>query len=257
MALTPLAPSRWLSRPRPNPTAPLRLWCFPYAGAGAAAWHPWSAPLSGAAEVIAIRLPGRESRLAEPTATRIGPLADAIAAEIAPYSHEPYALCGHSLGALLAYETARRLRTAGRPGPAAFVASGARAPHCPRTEPDLHGLPDDRFIDEVDRRYQGIPKELLANREFLELFLPALRGDLAVFETYQHLPAEPLGAPLLALGGTEDPRVTREQTLAWKDHSTGAFDAVFFPGGHFFTQTQVEAVTGRVAAFLRQSVIAS
>ncbi len=249
----PLAPSRWLSRPRPEPTAPLRLWCFPYAGAGAAAWHPWAAPLAGTADLVAIRLPGRESRLMETPATRVGPLVDALVAEIAPYSHEPYALCGHSLGALLAYETARRLRSAGHPAPVALIASGARAPHCPRTEPDLHTLPDDAFIDQVDRRYQGIPKELLANREFLELFLPALRGDLAMFETYAHTPAEPLAAPLLALGGTEDPRVSHDQTLAWQEHTTGPFEAEFFAGGHFFTQTQLTAVTRRVVTFLRQA----
>jgi len=249
----PLAPSRWLSRPRPDPDAPLRLWCFPYAGAGAAAWHPWAAPLAGTAEVVAIRLPGRESRLMETPVTRIAPLAEALAAEIAPYSHEPYALCGHSMGALLAYETARRLRAAGRPGPRALIASGARAPHCPRTEPDLHGLPDDAFIAEVDRRYQGIPRELLANREFLDLFLPALRGDLAVFESYQHEPGEPLAAPLLGLGGTNDPRVSREQTAAWRDHTTGAFELEFFEGGHFFTQNQLAAVTARVSQFLRRT----
>lgn len=248
----PLAPSRWLSRPRPEPSAPLRLWCFPYAGAGAAVWHPWAAPLAETADLVAIRLPGRESRLMETPATRIGPLADALATEIAPYSHEPYALCGHSLGALLAHETARRLRAAGRPSPVALIASGARAPHCPRTEPDLHGLPDDAFIDQVDQRYQGIPKELLANREFLELFLPALRGDLEIFETYVHTPDEPLAIPLLALGGTEDPRVSRDQTLAWQAHTTGRFEAEFFSGGHFFTQTQHATVTARVATFLRQ-----
>ncbi len=248
----PLAPSRWLSRPRPEPAAPLRLWCFPYAGAGAAAWHPWAAPLAGVADLVAIRLPGRESRLMETPATRLGPLADALAAEIAPYSHEPYALCGHSLGALLAYETARRLRSAGHPAPIALIASGARAPHCVRTEPDLHGLPDDAFIGEVDRRYQGIPKELLANREFLELFLPALRGDLAVFETYRHEADAPLVHPLLALGGTEDPRVSADQTLAWREHTSGPFEAEFFPGGHFFTQSSLPAVTARVVTFLRR-----
>lgn len=187
----------------------------------------------------------------ESPATRLAPLAEALATEIAPYTHEPFALCGHSLGALLAFETARRLRAAGRPGPAAMVVSGARAPHCPRTEPDLHGLPDGSFIDEVDRRYQGIPKELLANREFLELFLPALRGDLAVFETYQHEPGEPLQSPLLAMGGNEDPRVSRDQTLAWRQHTAGPFEAEFFSGGHFFTQSQLPGVTARVSAFLR------
>ena len=247
-----LAPSRWLSRPRPDPIAPLRLWCFPYAGAGAAAWHPWAAPLAGVADLVAIRLPGRENRLMEAPATRIEPLADALAAEIAPYSHEPYALCGHSLGALLAYETARRLRSAGRPAPVALIASGARAPHCPRNEPNLHGLPDDAFIGEVDRRYQGIPKELLANREFLDLFLPALRGDLAVFENYQHEPDEPLASPLLSMGGTEDPRVSRDQTLAWREQTSGEFEAEFFPGGHFFNQSSLTAVTKRVVTFLRK-----
>ncbi len=254
--LAPLAASKWLSCPRPDSLAPLRLWCFPFAGGGAAAWHPWSTKLAGTAEVVAFRLPGRESRLGEPPLRECTQLIAALADHIAPHTNEPYAFCGHSLGALLAFEVARVRRERNLPGPAGLIASGARAPDTPRREPNLHALPDDEFVTQVDRRYGGIPPALLAQREFLELFLPALRADLTVFETYSHAVAAPLALPLLALGGESDPRVSRGDLLAWETHVTGPFSAEFFPGGHFFLQPEIEKVIPRVRHFLSSLRIA-
>jgi len=249
-----LPPNPWFSVPRPSASAPLRYWCFPYAGGGAAVWQAWSAALAPATELVAIRLPGRENRLREPCVTRLTPLVERLADEIAAATTSPYVLGGHSMGALLAFEVARRLRHLGLPPPRALIATGARAPHCPRTEPDLHALPDDVFVHEVNARYGGIPAVMLENRDFLELFVPALRADLEVFETYVHQPGVPLNCPLLALGGTADARVSRDQTLAWREHTTGAFESAFFPGDHFFTQSHAAAVTARLGDFLQRQV---
>jgi len=142
------------------------------------------------------------------------------------------------------------LRARNLPGPAGLIASGARAPDTPRREPNLHALPDDEFIVHVDRRYGGIPPAILAQREFLELFLPALRADLTVFETYTYAADKPLGLPLLALGGESDPRVSRGDLLAWKSHASGPFSAEFFPGGHFFIQPEVDRVIPKLRHFL-------
>ncbi len=246
----PLAASKWLSCPRPDPAAPMRLWCLPFAGGGAAVWHPWAARLAGSAEIVGVRLPGRENRIAERPVSEFEPLVAAIADELAPHVHERDVLCGHSLGAILAFEVARELRARRLPGPAGLVVAGARAPHLPRTEPDLRHLPDDNFVAQVDRRYGGIPPTVRENREFLDLFLPALRADLTIFETYRHTAAPALAVPLLALGGSDDLHVSRAQVLAWGAHTTGIFSVDFFRGGHFFPQGQVDAVTARVGDFL-------
>ena len=249
--LLPLAPSKWLSSPRPNSAAPLRLWCFPFAGGGAATWHSWSAQLSASAEVVAVRLPGRENRLRETPLSTVDQLVSALANEVAPYSARPFVFCGHSFGALLAFEVARALRARGVPGPAGLIVSGARAPGTPRPEPDLHRLPDDQFAAEVDQRYGGIPAVVRANSEFLELFLPALRADLTAYETYRPTAEPKLELPLLALGGDDDRHVLPAELLAWQSHASGSFTSEFFPGGHFFLQTQAPNVIARVATFVR------
>lgn len=252
--LSVLPASPWFSCPRPTPAARLRYWCMPYAGGGAAVWYPWAPHLGPVAELVAIRLPARESRLAEPPAIDLLALSRELATAIAPHTREPYALGGHSMGALLAFEVTRELRRRGSPPPVALIASGARAPDCPRTEPDLHHLPDDDFIREVDQRYQGIPPALLANREFLDLFLPALRGDLTAFETYRHHAEPPLDLPLLSLLGDRDPRVSTPQALAWRAHTTGDFISATFSAGHFFLPHQIEVVTGKIRKFLARAV---
>lgn len=247
-----IATSRWFSRPRPSPDARLRLWCLPFAGGGAAAWHPWAPALGPDIEVVAVRLPGRESRLAEPPGADPAELVASLVHELSPYLDAPYALCGHSLGALLAYAVARELAAAGRPPARALIVSGVRAPHLPRTEPDLHALPDSVLIAELDGRYGGIPPELRNQPDVLALFLPALRADLKVYETFPLAAVQPLPTPLLALGGDADPVVPRAQILAWRAHTAAEFAAAFYPGGHFFIQTHLPAVTARVRDFLQR-----
>jgi len=251
MSQVPLA-GAWVSCARPDPAAPWRLWCLPFAGGGASAWNPWAARLSGVAEIAALRPPGRESRLREAPSTRWRPLVEHLLAEMEPHLGRRYALAGHSLGAMLAFELARLARERGRPAPAALIVSGARAPGTPRREPDLHALPDAEFIEELDRRYQGIPPGVRNEPELLALLLPVMRADLTVFETYEHAAGPALGLPLLALNGENDPHVSRAEALAWGEHTTGRFEAEFFPGGHFFIQSELGAVTARVAKFLTQ-----
>jgi medium-chain acyl-[acyl-carrier-protein] hydrolase len=243
----------WVSCVRPDPAAPWRLWCLPFAGGGASAWNAWHPRLAGVAEVAALRPPGRESRLREAPNTRWAPLVEGLLTQMEPHLDRKYVLAGHSLGAMLAFELARLARERGLPGPAALVVSGARAPGSPRREPDLHPLPDAEFIDELDRRYQGIPPGVRSEPELLALLLPVMRADLAVFETYEHLARDPLAIPILAMSGESDPHVTHAEALAWRGHTTGRFEAEFFPGGHFFIQSELGAVTARVARFLAQA----
>ena len=254
MSQPPLS-GNWVSCARPDPAARWRLWCLPYAGGGAAAWNPWNARLAGAAEIAALRPPGRESRLLEAPFQQWAPLVEELLGKMEPHLGRKYVLAGHSLGAMLAFELARLAREWGKPGPAALIVSGARAPGSPRREPDLRELPDAKFIAELDRRYQGIPAAVRTEPELLALLLPVMRADLTIFETHRHEAGKPLSVPILAMSGESDPHVSRAEALAWGEHTTSDFEAEFFPGGHFFIQSELGAVTTRVARFLaRQSL---
>ena len=127
-----------------------------------------------------------------------------------------------------------------------------RAPHLPRTEPDLHRLPDYELIRELDQRYGGIPPELRGNRTLLDLFLPALRADLEVYENFPLASITPLNVPILALGGEQDPVVSRSEVLGWRAHTNARFAAAFFPGGHFFGQSELPRVIEHVRVFLER-----
>lgn len=236
--------------PRPDPAAPLRLWCIPFAGGGAAVWHPWAAELAGVCEVVGVRLPGRETRLAEAPCVDARVLVAQLLEALAPHTDGAYALCGHSLGGLLAFELARAVRDAGLRGPRALVVAGIRAPHHRPDEPLVHRLVDAALVAEVERRYGGIPREIRDDPELLGLVLPILRADLQAYETYRHTPAAVLDLPLLALGGTEDTNVSRAQLEDWAGYTRGPFESVMLPGGHFFLQENRRAAAPIVRRFL-------
>src|SRR5262245_28061439 len=129
--------SAWLLCPNKNPQARLQLFCFPYAGGGAAAFFPWGKQLPAEIELYAIRLPGRESRLREAPYLQLSPLIEDLAEVLLPYLREPFAFFGHSMGSLIAFEMARYLRRQHAPFPCYLFASGYRAPHLPNPIPPM------------------------------------------------------------------------------------------------------------------------
>ena len=249
-------PTPWWSCPRPNPAAPLRLWCLPFVGAGAAIWHPWAARLGSTAEIMAARLPARETRLAESPLTRMTAVVDALVVDIIQFASDDYVLCGHSLGGLVAFELARRLRALKVPQPKALILCGTRAPHIPRPEPPLHQLTAREFLPEIEHRYGAIPPEIREHPEFLELLIPSLRADMEIYETYRYAPATRLDLPLLALGGTRDRIVSRSDVLGWRTHTTGRCETAFINSGHFFPQDAVDEVVPVVSTFLESLLVA-
>jgi medium-chain acyl-[acyl-carrier-protein] hydrolase len=162
----------------------------------------------------------------------------------------PFALYGHSMGALIAYELARRLREAGRAEPVHLFVSGCRAPQLADTRDVTYDLPDPEFIEEL-RRLKGTPSEVLEHEELLRLVLPLLRADFAVAQTYRYSEGPPLGCPLTAVGGLQDEEVTREQLTPWREMTTGAFSLHMLPGDHFFLHTSqdvlLEIITRQLA----------
>src|SRR5690242_12788229 len=162
----------------------MRLFCFPHAGGGASVYRHWPAALGEQIEVVAVRLPGRENRFGEPRYRRMAPVATDLRAVLWPWLGLPYAFFGHSLGALIAFETARRLTASGAAGPVHVFAAACRSPWATPAGPDLHTLPTGALIERL-RGYGGLPTEDLADPDLLRVTLPTIRDDFEIGETYR------------------------------------------------------------------------
>jgi medium-chain acyl-[acyl-carrier-protein] hydrolase len=139
------------------------------------------------------------------------------------------------MGALIAFELARSLRSQYGREPEFLFVSGRRPPHLPDSEPPTYNLPDSEFVAHL-QRIDGTPKEVLEHAELMELMIPLLRQDFEVSQTYEYIPDAPLGCPIIAYGGLSD-EVTRELLLHWKEQTTSTFGLHMLPGGHFFPRS--------------------
>jgi len=192
-------------------------------------------------DVVPALLPGREFRLREPACTRLEPLVESLAHEIVPYLDRPFAFFGHSMGAIISFELARRLRWERRIEPDHLFISGRRAPQLPEQDPEIHDLPEPEFLAEVER-LKGTPRELLEHSELMQLLVPLLRADFAVCRTYSYFSSTPLRCPITVLGGLQDETAIRAQLEPWRDQTTGSCRVHMLEGDHFFINQQQAAI---------------
>jgi medium-chain acyl-[acyl-carrier-protein] hydrolase len=226
--------NKWFSVRLARNAPALRLFCFPHVGAGASAFNVWpSSWAPGNVEIWVVRLPGREQRLAETPFQRMGPLIDALYGAMAPHLNAPYAFYGHSLGALIGFEMARRIRLQGKPGPVRLLVSAHTPPQIGLRRPPLHGLPKQEFAEEL-RRFAGTPDEVLQNEDLMDLVMQVLRADFEVDETYSYQEGLVLDCPISAFGGLEDPDVSQADLEAWSIHTSREFSLHMMEGDHFF-----------------------
>ncbi|MFE3946445.1 thioesterase II family protein [Streptomyces sp. NPDC059118] len=236
----------WIRCFRPAPDAGAQLVCFPHAGGSASGYHSLTTEVAGTAEALVVQYPGRHDRIAEPFAERLGDVVDAVLPSIPANGRRPLILFGHSMGALLAFETARRLAAEGRE-PAALIVSGSEGPSLPRPERFPQPPSDEDLIGEM-RLLSGTDNELLNHPEILQLALPPLRADYAMLGARVHVPGPPLRCPVVALTGDNDPRVSIEGVQAWERETEGPFERHVLTGGHFFLGDHLTYVADLVAA---------
>jgi medium-chain acyl-[acyl-carrier-protein] hydrolase len=238
----------WRPLFRPNGGAPARLFCLPHAGGGAVGFAGWGDGLPSF-EVCPIELPGRLTRFLQDPIDRMGPLVELLADEIEPFLDRPYALFGHSLGGLVAFEIARRLAAVGAPPPLALLVAGIAPPHLVDDGRRLHLLPDDELAQELVV-LGHTPPEVLAEPALLSVVLPIVRSDMAVIETYEHVPGDELSCPVVALGGADDTLVPPASLAGWSEHSRAGATVHVLPGGHFFPQEHPTALVRLIRAEL-------
>jgi medium-chain acyl-[acyl-carrier-protein] hydrolase len=250
------AAAAWLVRFPRRSRGRLTLVCFPHAGGGAAVFHGLSRLLPESIETVAVVPPGREARLREPPIESLAAMAEDAAAAIAARITGPTAFFGHSMGAILAFEVARRFQREGRRAalPLRLFLSGRRAVNqpAPAEEAPLSVLDDEAFVLEMALRYGGIPDAVRADAELLRLFVPTLRADIRAIEGYRFNPeaAPPLPVPFTLMGGEADPQCSDTAWTDWEALTAHPVEMVRFPGGHFYLMEDRAAVAHAIAACL-------
>lgn len=261
MSVTTSVPSAsaWALRMREpvagSPAPLVRLVCVPYAGGGAAVFHSWAAHLPATVEPWAVRMPGRDARLAEASRTDLCATAGELADALAPSLSGPYAFFGHSLGAFLAFETVRALRARGVPEPVLLAVSARNAPQQLTYTGTVHRLPDEEYLDVLDRRYGAIPPLIREDAQMRAMYLPILRADTTMLETYRYLPGPALSCPVVAYGGTQDPETSAESLAGWRKMTRGGCTEVLLPGDHFFLQPSRDRLLTHLATEVLRALV--
>jgi len=240
----PLVPSR------------LRLYCLPYAGGSARVFQSWRDILPSDMALLGVEYPGRGRRISERALDRIDVLATELVAALAEAPPGPYALFGHSMGALAAFEMSHQLANRGAPAPILLAVSGHGAASLPSTDSPVHAGPDDAFLARL-RELNATPPEVLEMPELLELMMPILRADFCAAETYVPARRPKLDIPIVAYGGLRDRDVARDQLQAWANETTARCTARMFPGDHFFLRTARDSLVRTLARDLTQALQAS
>ncbi|WP_328722917.1 alpha/beta fold hydrolase [Streptomyces sp. NBC_00247] len=236
----------WIRRFHQTPATTPRLVCLPHAGGSASYYFPFSAALAPAAQVLAVQYPGRQDRRNDPSLSTVPELAEAIFGALTDVPDlGEFALFGHSMGAVLAFEVAALLERRLGIQPVRLFVSGRRAPSRVRHE-RAHTLNDDGLVAELTT-LDGTDSRLLADPEMRELLLPMIRSDYRAIETYRCDPGATVSCPISVLTGDADPRTSIDEALDWRQHTSADFTIREFSGGHFFLNDHqaeiVECVT--------------
>lgn len=223
-----------------------RAFAFPCSGAGTMSYYQWAKYLDGSEmDFVGVQLPGRENRLREKPIADLPLLLESLVPAISPWLGKPFVFFGHSMGALIAFELCRALCRKGLPLPQRLFVSAFRSPQMPNPNRELHKLPDLGIIDSL-RKYGGTPVQVLANKELMAVFLPVLRADFSLHETYRYQEEAPLPCPITALAGAGDKVVRPEYMVNWRQQTTSGFELVQYEGGHFFLHGHMDAIMQRL-----------
>lgn len=242
--------SSWFVQRPTHPNARVRLFCFPYAGAGPAVYHHWLAACPDWIDVRPVTLPGRGMRVDEGNLESIAHAADAIVPEILPLLDRPFALFGHCMGAIMMYEVAYRLQQHHKTA-AHIFASGCMAPHL-YNSPIVHLQDDEAFLDVLRLISFSGTKALLDDPELRAAMFPVLRGDFRSVVQYggSFEMRAPLDAPITGLAAENDLFAAPKAMEAWSRYTSRGYDLARLPGDHYFLESDRDTVIELVCARL-------
>ncbi len=206
--------------------------CLPFAGGNKYSYVPYQHLLPSGLCMKVLELPGRGDRYHETLLTDIESMVGDLYAQLQKEIRGPYAIFGHSMGAILSYLLLKRIVADRLPQPRHLFVSGSRGPAVKRRLPQYHKLPKDQFVERL-RTLGGCPEEILVNKEIMDLYEPILRADFQAIETYEYQAGKPLSIPTTVLLGTED-EVTLEDGEAWQQQTNFKIQLNQFSGDHFF-----------------------
>lgn len=244
---------RWVPFRNEGAVVRCRLFTFPHAAGNAAFYLPLRRVLPPEFDLCPVELPGRAVRLDEPTFTSMSALMEQLHHALQPLMALPFGFFGHSVGAWMAYEATRRLRSIdGRTAVHLFV-SGRGSPNCASAGPPPARPRSDDDLLAILGRFGGTPAAVLQRPELMAALLPALRADLALAEGYAVEPGDGIACPITAFGGADD--VSHSGSLqTWRDFTRGEFRSCIFPGGHFYFSSAAEALARELVQDLQASV---
>lgn len=220
-----------------------KLICLAHAGGSASSYLRWSRFLDPGVELIPLEYAGRGARSSEALFENMDEAVSDLVNILKPWLADgaPYALFGHSLGALVAYELACVLQTKQLLLPDLLIVSGKNPPHM-AMQAQRHLLPEHEFREELES-LGGTPRELLKDPAFVEYFLPIARADFKLVETYRLQAGRPkLHTDICTLNGSDDTFVDLGRMEEWGDYSDGEVRHQQFPGGHFYLHEHSEQV---------------
>lgn len=229
----------------------INIFCLPFAGGSRYSYNGYR-QYARHVNIIPVEPPGRGSRFAEPLLDNIYDMVDDVYEQVKNSLFRPYAIYGHSMGAMLGFLLTRRILQEGLPEPLQLFLTGRAAPSTPKKEAPLHRLPKEEFFEAL-KALGGCPEELLSNDELKEFFEPIIRADLQVVDSYSHEPFIPFDIPVTVMIGMDED-ISFEEALAWQKETNVLVSVRKFTGDHFFIYDHEREIVNMMSSLTAQKL---
>ena len=231
--------SSWFVRGAPAKRPSPRVVCFHSMGASASLFAPFLLNPPDGLDVVAVQLPGRDTRADEPVEENLGNIVCGILSEIDQVVGTPYIFWGHSFGGIIAFEVLRALRRQGKPLPRLLI-TGTIAPHImerwKRRDLMLHV-----FQKDYSPEYMMAVSRYVDDADFVRSILPIMRQDAPLLLNYQYHEEEPLDIPITTFAARQDDMVYPDEVAAWKGQAK-EFRLIEVDGDHWFLYRNRELI---------------